>query len=801
MVRTYLKIAWRNLRKQPAFAAINLLGLGTGICFTLLISVFIWQENNVNKPLLNLSHQYILQSEWKKENLGLNWTSLGALPLALKENYPHLVANYYRFDGISGIVHIKERSFRQGIAIGDSSLLSMYGFEVLYGNPSTALTTPFSLVLSEDLALRFFGRKDVLNETIELENFNREKKSFQVTGVTKRIARNSVTNINDDNNNQLFISTEQLEFFGRNMNWDNPFIACYLELKPGVKPADLETPMKNLIARHATPTIANNLRPYLLPLEVYYQAANNNAVRTMNWVLGAIGAFIMLMAIINFINLTISRSTTRLKEVGVRLVMGSGKKQLRVQFLLETIVLVTISMGIALIGYWLLEKSFAAMIGKSMPPLTELPLYWVGFPILLCLLVGLLAGLYPAFYLAALPVAASLKNQLTSIKEQSWIRRGLVAVQFATAAIVLIGAVVVTQQVNYFFSKQLGYDKDYILTVQVPRNWSAEGVQQMLSIKTSFEALPQVQSASLSYDIPTGSPGGNITLFPVGADSSLAASSQLIMCDAQFAKTYGIPMAAGQFFSEERSMGDSTKLVINKAKAKILGWPTAEDALGQQVRVAGSSAIFTIAGVVNDVHLGSMQEAIQPQTYLPVSLTKTYRYFSFKLYGGNLADNLQLLEKTWQARLPGAPFDYNFLDSSLENLYKTELQLKKAGYTALALSIVLVLLGITGLVSISLQKRVKEIGVRKVLGASSFEIIRLFLKEFIGLALISTLLACPVAWILLRKWLNEYAYRINLSALPFLFGILGLVMVTCLLITAITYRQSQSNPAKSVRSE
>ena len=801
MFKTCLIIAWRNLRKQPVLSTINLFGLSTGLCFTLLIAVFIWQENNVNQSLRNLPNQYIVQSKWKQENQGLNWTSIGALAQALKDNYPHLVANYYRFDGVSGIVHIKDRSFRQGIAIGDSSILTMYGFELLYGNPHTALGTADAVVISEDLAIRFFGRADVLNEQIELENFNGGKKPFNITGIIKRIPKNSVTHINDDNNNQLFVNIEQLAFFGRSMGWDNPFIVCFVELQPRVKPADLATPMNNLVQRHAPELIAANLQPYLLPLESYYQQGNNGAVRTMNWVLALVGLFILLMAIINFINLTISRSATRLKEIGVRMVLGSGKSTLRWQFLTETILLVFMAMGFAISGYWLLYNGFAAIIGKPMPALSELPAYWVVIPLVLGLIVGVAAGIYPAFYLSSLPAVSSLKKQLSANPRQNRVRQALVCLQFATAAVVLTSSVVITRQMNFFFSKQLGFDKAHVLTVQTPRNWSSEGVQQMLSVRHSLESIPEVQLASLSYDIPAAAPAGNLQIFRVGSDSSAAIRSQLVMCDEQFAETYGIPLVAGQFFPAPSLSGGPDKLVINQQQARALGWAHPDEAIGQLVRIADWPEPFTISGVVQDYPLGSMQDAIQPQTYVPVSTTRVYRYLSIKLSSGSVSGNLAALERTWRERLPGAPFEYEFLDSSIENIYKTELQLKKAGYTALALSLILVLLGVTGLVSISLQKRIKEIGVRKVLGASPVQIIRLFLKEFLGLALVSTAFACPIAWYLSRRWLNEYAYRIELTPMPFILSMLALCLLTSILITLISYRQSLVSPARSLQSE
>lgn len=801
MWKSYLKIAWRNLWKQPLFAGINVAGLAIGLCFTLLIGVYIWQENSVNQALRNLPQQYIIQSNWKQANQGVEFTSIGALAEALKQHYPHLVANYYRFDGISGIVHHRNQAYRQSIAIGDSTLFTMYGFELLYGDGNTALNQPNSAVISEELALKYFGRTNVLNERLELENFNRVKQPYTITGVSKKQSRNSVTHLNDDNHNQFFIPATSLAFFGRSMGWNNPYIACYIELQPGVGTDELSDPMQSLIAKHAPPEIAADLTAYLLPLEDYYQSANNNAVQKMTWIMGLIAAFILVMAIINFINLTISRSTTRIKEIGIRTVLGSGRKALRSQFILESVVLVTAAMAIALLGYILLQPAFEAMIGKPVNGLRQLPIGFFVLALLLIPTVGIIAGIYPSLYLSALPVTKSLKGQLLSVAEKGWIRKALVSVQFVTAAVVVCGAVVITQQINYFFSNQLGYNKDFMVAVQVPRNWTAEGTQEVLAIRNRLEQLSMVESATLSYQIPSNTAGATLGIYTAGRDSSNAVNAQLMMCDENFAGTYGIQLAAGKFFAAGARETTLDQIVINEEQSAALGFEDPQQSIGKSVRVIGFDEPFIISGVLRNFHLGSMQLAIQPQMYLPVQVTNTYRYLSFKLRGGNAAAALNELKANWQQQFPATPFEYAFLDNELVKLYKAELQLKRAGYTALVLSLVLVLLGITGLVSITLQKRVKEIGIRKVLGAGAPAIIKLFLGEFLLLASISTVIAVPIAWWLLRSWLNEYAYRIELTPLPFLGSWILITGATSVLISWLTYRQSQANPAKSIRTE
>jgi putative ABC transport system permease protein len=416
-------------------------------------------------------------------------------------------------------------------------------------------------------------------------------------------------------------------------------------------------------------------------------------------------------------------------------------------------------------------------------------------------ITGCMAGLYPAFVLSSLKAVESLKGKLNSIKEKVLLRKLLVAFQFGTAAIVFTGAIIISQQIKLFFSKDLGYNKDYIVAAQVPRDWSAAGVTRMESIRRQFAAMPEVSNITLSFEVPDGNNSGNFSVYKEGADSTTAIASQLLMTDEYYASTYGIPMAAGVFYSEPGAYRDSSKLVVNEVQAKALGWKNAQDAIGKQVRFQGGGSAFTIAGVIRDFHFGSMQKAIQPVVFLHVGFTNTFRFFSFKLKPGNMGNTIADLQKKWSALMPGTPFEYKFMDDTLRNLYKSEIQLKQASYTATILSLIIALLGVIGLVSLSIQKRTKEIGIRKVLGSSVSGIIALFMKEFLMVIGVAGLIACPIAWLIMHGWLNDYTYRITLTAKPFIISIAGLACITALLIGIQTIKAGMDNPVKSLRTE
>ena len=380
-------------------------------------------------------------------------------------------------------------------------------------------------------------------------------------------------------------------------------------------------------------------------------------------------------------------------------------------------------------------------------------------------------------------------------------RKLLVAFQFGIAVIVFVGALIISQQVKLFFSKNLGYDKDYVVYASVPRDWSRKGVQKMEQIREQLAQMPEISNISLSWEIPDGMNGSAMQVYKLSADSTQAVITQALVTDNKYAATYGIPLKAGRFFTDFYAPGDSAKVVINETQSKAMGWQDPKMAIGQQIHITGIKNVFTVCGVTADFHFGSMQQQIQSATFINVNFSNFYRYFSIKLKPGNMQQNLKAVQKKWATLLPDAPFEYSFVDDALRKLYQTEIQLQKASYLATALAIIIVLLGILGLIAQNIQKRTKEIGIRKVLGSSVAGIILLFLKDFLGTILLAGLVACPIAFFIMQKWLSDYVYRITITASPFLIAMALLTLVTALLIAIQTIKAALANPIKSLRSE
>ena len=519
----------------------------------------------------------------------------------------------------------------------------------------------------------------------------------------------------------------------------------------------------------------------------------------MMYAVGFAGLFILLMAIVNFINIAIGNSGNRIKEIGVRKVMGSMRSHLVMQFLAESVIIVLLATILATAAYPLAKNIFASMVGKPMPSLTALPGYFLFTPLLLSLLIGLLAGIYPALVLSSLKAVDSLKGKLKTANEKIWLRKSLVGFQFSIALIVLIAAAVVAQQVNHFFNSDLGYNREYVVASQVPRDWSREGVQKMKTIRDEFAAMPQVSAVSISYEIPNGMNGNDPMVFKSGTDSSAAVNMQSMVTDENYLDVYGIKMAGGGFFDNRQL--DSGQVVLSEKAVAALGFKTAAAAIGQQLRIPGDPTVFTVKGVTNDFHFNSMQMGLRPMIFFNVYNGIYHRYLSFKLKPGNAQAAVEAIQKKWSAMMPGSSFEYTFMDDALKKMYTSELQTKRAAYTAAVLSLIIALLGVLGLVSLSIHKRVKEIGIRKVLGASIQSILLLFVKEFAGILLVAGAVACPVAYLLMNNWLNNYASHIALSAALMMAAVGLLAAVTILLICLHAAKTAIANPVKSLRAE
>ena len=423
MLRNYLKIAWRTLLRQRFYALLNIIGLAVGITFTLLIGAYVWGEYQVNRSLRNAPRQCLVQSRWQDETMGVPITTLAPIGPALQVTYPTLIANMYRFHGVSATISKGTNHFRESIQIGDSTLLTMFGFPLLHGDPSTALTGPNAIVITEAKAIKFFGKTDVLNQTLTVETPQLGKRDFLVMGVLKPLTTNSVSNLLTEFN-EVFMSAGALAAFGADLtNWQNPYIVTYVELQPGVSPQQLAGPLVQLIAANTAPDAPKKLTAYVTPLTDYYPQSNNGLIRRMVVALSGVAGFILLMAVVNFVNLSVGSSSSRLREIGVRKALGGIRRQLAGQFMTEALVLTAIATVLSVILDVPLRPLFVGVVGTEISSLLALPWRYGWLLPLLIFVVGTLAGGYPVLYLSARSAVDSLKGKGQLARDGQWFRR------------------------------------------------------------------------------------------------------------------------------------------------------------------------------------------------------------------------------------------------------------------------------------------------------------------------------------------------------------------------------------------
>ncbi|MDB5156623.1 MAG: hypothetical protein JWR50_1330 [Mucilaginibacter sp.] len=801
MIKTYIKIAWRNLWKYRGFSIINIIGLSIGIVFTALIGAYIWGEHRVNAELKDADQQYIILSKWKSPNMGLEFGSVAQLSRALKLNYPDLIVNYYNSSPASTVVSNQSIYSREQIQIGDSTMLTMYGFKLAYGDARTAFRDPYTVVVTARAAKKYFGYQNVVGKTLSFEDFSGKKKDFMITGVLAPYTENSITTADGYSEVNFFLNQYASKYFNRDIDgWNNRTVVVHLLLNRKANPDVVTSIIKDMITKNAPKEISENLTPYLMPLKIYHLQANNGLVNKMMKTLSWIAVFLMCMAIINFINIYIGRSSGRMMEIGVRKVLGSTKTQLVTQFLTEAIIMSAIAMLVSLLLYPLVAPFFGHLLKTKITGLFSFPLYFGLIPFLATLIIGIGAGLYPALLLSGLSSLDSFKGTLKTIEDTVFFRKLLIGFQFVTAMIVFISAIIIAKQINLFFNSDLGYNKDYVVYAQAPRDWTPKGVAKMENIKTLFLRDPQIKNVTLSREIPANMDWQIATsVYRQGKDPAQAFSIQHLTVDNQFAATYRIPLKSGSFFKPIVNENDSTQAVINELALNQLGWRTPDQAIGQHIIFLNES--YQITGVVSNFHFGSLQGDIQPMFFTNVNYANNYRYLSFKLNNTNINDGIKSLIKNWHELLPGEPFEWNFMDDALKIVYKNEIQLEHATLLATLLSFIIVVLGTLGLIALSLQKRMKEIAIRKILGSPVWRIVLLFLKEFISIAALASLVACPIAYWLMNNWLNAYSYQVAISLSPFLAATFTLLLVTTILITLQTARASMVNPVKSFRTE
>jgi putative ABC transport system permease protein len=811
MIKHYFKVALRNMAKQKVPAFINIIGLSLGIaCFTLFLfyAVNEFSFDRFNKNASNIYRAYIwLQG---RDGGSPNYGIYLPMPLgpALKQDLPD-VENYVRIRNGWGdnFVRVNNNDVRRlNVSYADPQLFSVFTFKFIYGNAKTALQNMQSLVLTQSKAKEIFGTDNVIGRTLEIK-VDDKFQTFTVSAVTENIPPNSSISYDLLCSFHFLETTKQAQAFMN--NWSNSAYQTFIQLHPG---SGLPNDSKKLLSFHKKyyPNIEKDMqkegikwdhsKPFatygLQPLlsvhtdpKMYGGVINSVDPKTI-WILLSIAAGVLLIACINFTTLAIGRFAGRAKEVGVRKVIGGERHQLISQFLSEAMILAILSALIGLLIARLLLPYFNQLSGRQLLFSFELYPEMIWMLIGITLLVGLLAGCYPALVLSGFKPVEVLKSKIR-IGGSNLFTKSLVTLQFALSIGLIISTIIILQQTKYMSGKNPGFNKENVIMVDasdVDTKKIYPLFKQALTANTNITGV-----AAAEFGLGEGEGWSLIGIEYNGKQKDVYE----FLIDHDYINVLGMQLLAGRNFDPRISSDTMNSIIINEAMMKDFGW-TLNNAVGQQIKGYSDTKTPVVIGVVKDFNFRPLSEKIVPQMFQ--AEYAPYHFF-VRIKPGNPASAIAAIQKTWKQLVPDYPLKYSFLDDSLNNFYKSEQRWSSIVGWAGGISIFLACLGLFGLAALTAVNRTKEIGIRKVLGASVTSIVGLLSKDFIKLVALALIIASPAAWYFMNKWLQDYAYRINIGWTVFVMAGIFAVAIALITISFQAIKAAIANPVKSLRTE
>nr|WP_293841066.1 ABC transporter permease [uncultured Arsenicibacter sp.] len=811
MLRNYLKIAWRTLRKQQGFTVINVSGLALGIACCLLISLYVLDELSYDRFHTKADRIYRINSDI---HFGGNDMHFAVAPdplgAALKKDYPQVEA-YTRLHQrgtwlVKRTDEVQSRS-EKDILFADSTVFDVFTLPLVAGaEPKRALASPNAVVISESAAKRYFGDQQAVGKTLTFDN----RLTFTITAVMRDMPLNS--HFRSD----FLLSMQNDDYpWGQ---WLSVNHHTYIVLKPGTDPKVFERNFDQVIKTYAGPQVkqvlgstleeftktGNYMRFWLMPLTDIHLRSKQTVELGANsdiqyvYIFSAVALFILLIACINFMNLATARSSKRAREVGVRKVLGSERSQLIGQFMAESILMTTLSLVLALGILTTVMPLFNDLTAKDLTFERLLTPRMLAGIALLPIVVGVLAGSYPAFFLSSFRPVSVLKGTVKNSLKSLNLRSGLVVFQFATSVLLIVGTLVVYRQIHYIQTKKLGFDRDQLLIINEVYGLGNSGPE---TFRKEVLQLPGVVAGSLSGFLPTPSNRNDSGFFPEGeSDPAKSLNMQSWAVDYDYVKTLGMDIMQGRNFS--RSFGtDSAGIILNETAVKILG---VKNPIGMRIYrfndpEGKTHKNYTVIGVVKNFHFESLRSNIGA---LSLVLEPNTTSAAFRLSKtADVPAIISQIEAKWKKMAPGLPFNYSFLQDNFDQVYRAEQRIASVVLLFSVLAILIACLGLFGLAAFMAEQRTKEIGVRKVLGASVTSVVALLSKDFLKLVLIAIVIASPLAWYVMNQWLDDFAYRITIDWWVFVLAGILAIGIALLTVSFQSIKAALINPVKSLKSE
>jgi len=801
MFQTYFKTSWRNIRKNKLFSAINMLGLSIGIALCFIIMLYVQDELSYDR--FNEKADRIYRIVFKANIKGgkiLDGNVMPPVAAALKNDYPEVEeATRINLDGDTKITYHNKTFKESKLAIVDSNFFSVFTLPFIKGNSKTALMESHNIVLTKDIAHKYFNAEEPIGKLLKINH-----EVYKVTGVINNIPSNSHFHFD------FFVPLSDLSY-ARDPTWLHSGMFTYIVLKKGHDYKKLEAKLPGMVEKYMAPQIqqkmglslsqfktnGNELGFLLQPLTSIHLYSETNfeldpaGNASYVYIFGVIAIFMLVVACINFVNLSTAGASKRAKEVGIRKVAGANRFQLIKQFLSESLMIAMLALIISFVLVELALPAFNNISGKNLSFNIKPTLAFIG----LGLLVGIVAGIYPAFYLSSSNPIAALKGKLSGNNKSFGLRSSLVVFQFFTSVGLIISTIVVYQQMEYIEHKNLGYDKEQLITI--PNSYALGKNERVY--KDDMLKDPRIANATVSFYKPAGPSNNNNALaYPEGHDNEIMTTLEYHV-DENYIPTFGMQMASGRNFSKDFAT-DSSGMIINESAAKAFGWSIL-NAVGKTLirenSDKGRNIPFHVIGVIKDFHFKSLHEAISP---LLMTLQPEGGLI-FKIKTTDVTGLLATMKRQWDSYNTDEPFTYTFLDDLYNQTYSTE---QKTGTILNIFSVLIIFvacLGLFGLVTYTAEQRTKEIGIRKVLGASVIQVTQMLSKTFLRLVLIGSLVAFPVAWWAMNKWLQSFAYRINISWWVFAVAGLSAILIALLTVSLQSIKAAIANPVKSLRAE
>jgi putative ABC transport system permease protein len=808
MIKNYLKIAYRNLIKYKFISFINIFGLTIGLACCLLILTYILHELSYDKYQPNADRVYrvtrtFLNPETKAVSLTLSTISPPFAPL-LKNDFGEIEDLTRTISNGNTPMRFGEKMFNEdNVMFADDRFFNFFKTEVTKGDPKTALTGPYSVMMTEETAKKYFDNEDPINKIVRINvgaYFD-----FKVTGVFKAFPAN--THFHPEIMLSFNTLNDTLIYGAQNLrtNWGNNSFFTYIRLPDHYDPKKLEARFPAFLDKNmptgskykpseGTSLGLQKLTDIHLRSHTDYEAEENGDIKRV-YIFSAIALFILLIACINYMNLSTSRSTLRAKEIGIRKVAGAERKWIVYQFLSESILVSYISLIMAVALTWVALPWLNKVSGQQLD--ISILLKWqIMLPLLLIpFVVGIISGIYPALFMSSFQPVKVLKGFLKNSAGISF-RKALVTLQFAISIILIIATGVVFWQMRFMQNKILGFDKEQIVTLP----YTSQLNDRFDAFRNELLTNSSIKNVGRSSRIPTGrlldAMGARMesadSLAPVNADI------KFVSADYDFISTYGVKILAGRGFSRDFSL-DTAAFLINEAAAKVLGFKNNEEAIGKNFGYGNRRG--KLIGVFNDFHFESLHQKITPLVLLVPRSANSYGRISIKIAGSNIAGALDRIQTTWKNFLPEAPYQYTFLDENFARLYEAEARQKTLLIIFAFLAIFIACLGLFGLSAFAILQRIKEIGIRKVLGADISTIVALLSRDFLKLVVFAAIPSFVVSWYFMNKWLEDFAYRVAMPWWMFLAAGLLAAIIALLTIGFQAIKAALANPVKSLRTE